>query len=521
MLEKTKKVHSAWVAKAEELIPQQTETIVYPKRLVEVKADEAAFQGWKVEETASIDSFKQQVYKQGDSFVLDFGDHQVGYVTLSIQNIASNADAPLRLKLTFGEMPCEIGEDFEQYNGWLSRSWLQDEIITIDILPGTIQLPRRYTFRYMKVEVLSTSIRYHVSFPEIHCTTVSSGDMNAVPPLPDGLSEELKAMDRIALKTLQDCMHTVFEDGPKRDRRLWIGDLRLQALANYETFRSDDLVKRCLYLFAGMPLEEGQVGACLYEKPSPFIDDIYLYDYALFFVATLYDYYEATKDSETLKELWPIAKLQIEIGLKRLDERGIVKDDDTWYCFLDWHDDLNKQGGAQAVLIYAMRRGMVLAGIMQDEAAAGWITAELDRVLDAAKTHLWDEELQFFISGDQRQVSWATQIWMVLAEVLDADANAKLLERLPLYEEAIGMRTPYLYHHYVEALILSGRKDLALTQMNAYWGEMMKDGADTFWELYNPKDKKESPYGSNLVNSYCHAWSCTPTYFIRKYFMEQ
>lgn len=29
-----------------------------------------------------------------------------------------------------------------------------------------------------------------------------------------------------------DCMQSVFEDGPKRDRRLWLGDLRLQALAS-------------------------------------------------------------------------------------------------------------------------------------------------------------------------------------------------------------------------------------------------------------------------------------------------
>ena len=27
-------------------------------------------------------------------------------------------------------------------------------------------------------------------------------------------------------------MQDVFEDGPKRDRRLWLGDLRLEALAN-------------------------------------------------------------------------------------------------------------------------------------------------------------------------------------------------------------------------------------------------------------------------------------------------
>ena len=27
----------------------------------------------------------------------------------------------------------------------------------------------------------------------------------------------------------------------------------------------------------------------------------------------------------------------------------------------------------------------------------------------------------------------------------------------------------------------------------------------------------DSPYGSVAINSYCHAWSATPTYLIRKY----
>ena len=31
----------------------------------------------------------------------------------------------------------------------------------------------------------------------------------------------------------------------------------------------------------------------------------------------------------------------------------------------------------------------------------------------------------------------------------------------------------------------------------------------------NPANPDESPYGSPIVNSYCHAWSCTPAYFLR------
>lgn len=38
-----------------------------------------------------------------------------------------------------------------------------------------------------------------------------------------------------------------------------------------------------------------------------------------------------------------------------------------------------------------------------------------------------------------------------------------------------------------------------------------------FYELFDPQSKNFSPYGSPIINSYCHAWSCTPTYFIRKY----
>ena len=54
-------------------------------------------------------------------------------------------------------------------------------------------------------------------------------------------------------------MQTVFEDGPKRDRRLWMGDLRIQALTNYQTYKKSSLVKACLYLFAALPMEDGKV----------------------------------------------------------------------------------------------------------------------------------------------------------------------------------------------------------------------------------------------------------------------
>lgn len=509
------------VAAAERLIPTLHTTRIEPVCLVDAVTDESAFQGWRVREVSSLAEWRSSAYGKGESFALDFGDHQVGYVSLSVRHVGSPPDAPLKLRLAFGEMPCEIAESFAEYEGWLSSSWLQEETLFVDVLPAEIRLPRRYSFRFLRIEVVDASPKYKAAFDAVVCEAVSSADRSAVESLPPSVPDDLRRMDRVAIKTLQDCMQTVFEDGPKRDRRLWIGDLRLQAQANYVTFRNYGLVRRCLYLFAGMRLEDGAVGACVFEKPEPHVDDTRLYDYSLFFIATLRDYFKASGDRATLEELWPIAMEQVRIGLRRLDERDVVRDEESWYCFIDWHPELNKQAPAQAVLIYCLRRGLELArelGLAGDEAD---IAAGIERATKAALMHLRDEASGWFVSGAGRQVSWATQVWMALAEVLPAAEGAALLRKLLAEKPAVGMTTPYMHHHLVEALFMHGMAEEAVAHMRTYWGGMLEDGADTFWEIYNPDDKKLSPYGSNLINSYCHAWSCTPTYFIRTYGWEK
>lgn len=130
----------------------------------------------------------------------------------------------------------------------------------------------------------------------------------------------------------------------------------------------------------------------------------------------------------------------------------------------------------------------------------------------------FDEEKKLFVSGADKQISWASQVWMALADVFgDKQKNAELLERTIQENPEIRMVTPYMYHHFIEALMQNDRKELAVQYMREYWGGMLEDGADTFWELYDPKNKDLKPYGSQMVNSYCHAWSCAPAYMIRKY----
>ncbi|MDV9824232.1 sugar hydrolase [Clostridioides difficile] len=428
-----------------------------------------------------------------------------------------NQDFIDKAEIKLGETLCEIGEDSSTYKGSISSSWIQEETMHIDILPDKINMKRRYAFRYLEIKVLDTSPKYKVIVEDVSCNFVSSVDMSEINYL-SNIDDDLIKIDKIALKTMQDCMQTVFEDGPKRDRRLWIGDLRLQAITNYETFKNNDLVKRCLYLFAGLTQNRGQVGACLFIEPKLLVDDTALFDYSLFFISCLHDYYEATKDMEILNELWKVAYIQAKLALERVGINGVVYDSDDWWCFLDWKEGLNKQAGAQGVLIYALKQAHKLAIILGDNEKKEELEYEIDRVVQGAKNHLWDEKQGFFVSGSEKQVSWISQIWCVLADVFDKETNTKILDNLLDNPPDMDIVTPYAYHHLVECLILNNRKEKALECIRGYWGEMVKDGADCFWELYNPNDKYVSPYGSRIINSYCHAWSCTPSYFIRKYF---
>lgn len=504
-----RKTNEVFVEKAKKLEPQLIEKVICPTRLVTI--DESA------EVTDREEKLSDIALAKDESVVLDFGDHQVGYVEMKLKTVGSPQDAPVYLRFKFGEVPKEIIENSEEYDGWISRGWIQEEFLHLDVLPQVVKLPRRYAFRYMEIKAIDTSLKFQVVIEEVICKTVSAVDEGQVEKLGE-TDALLKEMDKVSIRTLQNCMQSVFEDGPKRDRRLWIGDLRLQALANYATFKNYDLVKRCMYLFAGLTRDDGAVGACLFIEPEYIVDDTFFFDYSLFFVSILKDYYNETKDIETARELWPTAYRQIELARARFKAPGIIEESGDFWCFVDWKEGLDKQASASAIYLYTLNDAIVLAQVLGEEAVERELKAEREACKKAVLERYWDEEIQVFVSGKDRQISYASQAWMVLAGVIQGEEAQALLNRIMKMKPEMGMVTPYMNHHFVQALLMCGEKEKAKEYMEYYWGGMLRQGADTFWELYNPENPQESPYGSSMVNSYCHAWSCTPTYLLRRMF---
>ncbi len=511
-----------WLQKAEQAKPMLRERKVEPVGLVTAVRDPQAFQGWRMVPETDVSGFYGALMKermsQGQETILDFGEHLTGYVTFTL-HATKDVDGPLRLKLTFGEVPGELKIPFETYSGGLSRAWLQDEVVTLTALPATVTIPRRLAFRYVKIELLGCSYYYDFYFTDIHCTATTSAPETA-PALDERVDPRISRIYEVGLATLRECMQTVYEDGPKRDRRLWIGDLYLESIANAVSFRNHELTKRCLYLLAALADERGIVRATVLEEPEPHpLRETYTMDYCLLYGVTLWEYLQATGDRETAVDLWPVVQRQIEMACTYLDAEGVydVEKQPKYWLVFDWKEGYDRAASIQGLMTFAVEQAYALAQCLGVENEVSDWPALIRRMKKASRERYYDQRAGWVVSGPDRQVSYLSQAWMVLSGTLTPREGARALEQVFTREGTIYPGSPYAWHYVIEALIRCGLEDRARETLLSYWGEMVDKGADTFWEVYDPQNDLRSPYGFAPMNSYCHAWSCTPVYFINRY----
>ena len=155
-------------------------------------------------ETVNPLEFSRTVMNEQESILLDYGNHFTGHLKLRIGYEGSHPDAPLWLRIQFAERKSELEEDIDSYKGWISKGWIQQEELHLDVLPTELVLPRRYAFRYVKVTVLAASSKYRMVLEEAVCIAQSSADDAKLLPCKwnDALLERI---DHTAIRTLHEC----------------------------------------------------------------------------------------------------------------------------------------------------------------------------------------------------------------------------------------------------------------------------------------------------------------------------
>lgn len=480
-------------------------TVQKPIRFVDFMENSSSFQGVSV--IAKEEITYPIVLNFKDKVILDFGDHFVGYLhfRLDYYGDIKIADAPSRLKFTFGEFPYEMTANPEEYKGGLGSAWLQNEERSYVFLPCECTLERRYSFRYLMIERTDTTC-FPLKISDIFAECVSAVDIKSIPDFNSG-DKYLDKIYEISLKTLKECEQDVFEDGPKRDRRLWIGDLRLQAITDYCTFGNIDLIKRCIYLFAAYTAEHKMVAPCVFPDSPPCVDEWTFADYSLFFISCLYDYYNNTKDKALPEELFNVALEQAEAVGKAFNKKS---GELALNPFIDWCKGLDKSVAFTGVYIYVLKQLKELCEALGKNHP--FIDEEIKEAAELLKKY-YNEDKKLFIP-QSGQISYHSQIWGVLSGVFEKDKNIAILENMKQIKTDFTMRTTYMRHFYIEALYNNGLYSDALDFIKDYWGKIVDAGFDCCPEVFNPDNEFESPYNAPEINSACHAWSCTPAYWI-------
>lgn len=522
----TESQQQAWLQKAEASKPVLNKTTHHPVREIKIVADANAFQGFKAVEDGDINDLYSKSFKKKKEVIVDFGKHLVGNVSFKIKDIGPMQDAVLRFKVTFGEIPSDLGLPVEPYTGSLSRGWMQDFQCDVSY-DGCYTFNRRITARYMKIEAVGTSIYSDFCFDNITFeATTSAGKSKA--QLASTTPQIFKDIARVSENTLKDCMQGVFEDGPKRDQRLWMGDLYLEALANTASFKEYNVTKRCLYLLAGLANpDNGLLYSNMVEYPKPHAQQTFFVDYALSYILTLNDYLKATGDTETARDLWPVVKNQINTILaKAIDNNHLYANTGYQYkgmmvsiVFFDWAPvTLDNHAAIQGLLAHSIDCAYNIAKVIgkTDDVKAYPATAK--QLRKAGYKAYWDAKKQIVVSGKERQESYTATSWAVLGDLIKSNEAQKAIRNIMQSNTAIKPGTPYANHFLVAAMLHCGMNSEAKKYVEDYWGGMVRLGADTFWEYYVPDNHLFSSYnGYTLLNSYCHAWSCTPIYFIVNY----
>ena len=189
----------------------------YARELKHVKVDPCSFV--KIVDGKAVDcgEYKPFVLRGGESIIVRFPSHLVGYIGYRVESRGNIADSPTVLKFIPGEYLTEIICPQEEYVGALSSGWLQREEKASIFLPSDELLQRRFAFVYLKIERLD-SAEFPVEISELYCDSVSASSMEDLKPL-HVEDERLQKIYRFSAKSLLDCSHDVIEDAPKSWKR--------------------------------------------------------------------------------------------------------------------------------------------------------------------------------------------------------------------------------------------------------------------------------------------------------------
>jgi len=328
--------------------------------------------------------------------------------------------------------------------------------------------------------------------------------------------EEINRIWDVAAYTLHLNTREFFIDGIKRDRWIWSGDAYQSFLMNYYLFFDSPSVTRTLMALRGK------------DPVSSHINTIM--DYTFYWFLGIYDYYLYTGDQTFIRQFYPRMQSLIDFCLQRRNQDGMLEGLPGDWVFIDWADGLSKQGEVsfeQLLFCRSLETMALCANIVDDAQGAAKYRQLAAGLRTKIFDYYWDEGKQALVHSriNGQPTPYVTRyanMFSIFFNYLSEAQKQGVKEHVLLNDSVQQITTPYMRFYELEALCAMGEQDYVRKAMKDYWGGMLRLGATSFWEKYDPEEKGAehyAMYGRPFGRSLCHAWGASPIYLLGKYYL--
>lgn len=441
------------------------------------------------------------------SLTLDYGAIVVGSPEIQV------AGPPCRYEVWYGE----------------TLELLRCDVVHPDA-QGRWRSFQRRAYRYIRLNFIA--LEGEIQVCEVrHHNAWYAYDRRGVLTLDDPLAQQIvEVTDRT--QRANSSYH--YEDCPVREQALWVMDMRIMALVNAYRYGNHELTAKCLRQCFALQRPAGSVPS---TGPR---DSIFAHpDFMMHLTATLREYYQHTGDRPLVAALLPgVRRIAAYLGNFKADSGLLDTDLGMEDAFLDWSSRIEKRGQTTILnALYTRFLGDVAAleTLCGEAGAAKDFHAEANAVGAAINRRLFWEERGVYrdaVRGGQPRdtISQQANLAALYAGIVpDARVDALLAEvwQSPRYPRPFG---PSFYVIVLEALALAGRRDAVWPLLKEYWGAMLRRGATTWWEVFDPTTPEWCYPHTFLGNvptfecdwipiSACHGWSNAPGYAIPRYLL--
>jgi alpha-L-rhamnosidase len=215
----------------------------------------------------------------------------------------------------------------------------------------------------------------------------------------------------------------------------------------------------------------------------------------------------------------------------RKNKNGLLEWMPGDWIFIDWADKLSKEGEVsfeQLLYCRSLETMALCAKLANDSKLAQPKYSKQAAALKAKIFELyWNPNKNALvhsrINGKQTDnVTRYANMFGIFFDYFTPEQKKAVKTNVLLNDKINKITTPYMRFYELEALCAMGEQSYVLKEMKSYWGGMLKLGATSFWEEYNPTKKDTehlAMYGRPFGKSLCHAWGASPIYLLGKYYL--